>query len=89
MENLENASIEDLVSIPDIGEIIAKSVISYFQTNHHKAIVSELKDLGINMNYLGQKTEEREEFTGKSFVLTGSLQIYTRDEAKEKRQRQP
>ncbi len=84
MENLENASIEDLVSIPDIGEIIAKSVISYFQTNHHKAIVSELKDLGINMNYLGQKTEEREEFTGKSFVLTGSLQIYTRDEAKEK-----
>ena len=36
------------------------------------------------MNYLGQKTEEREEFTGKSFVLTGSLQIYTRDEAKEK-----
>lgn len=84
MENLENASIEDLVSIPDIGEIIAKSVISYFQTDHHKAIVSELKDLGINMNYLGQKTEEREEFTGKSFVLTGSLQIYTRDEAKEK-----
>lgn len=84
MENLENASIEDLVSIPDIGEIIAKSVISYFQTNHHKAIVSELKDFGINMNYLGQKTEEREEFTGKSFVLTGSLQIYTRDEAKEK-----
>lgn len=84
MENLENASIEDLISIPDIGEIIAKSVISYFQTDHHKAIVSELKDLGINMNYLGQKTEEREEFTGKSFVLTGSLQIYTRDEAKEK-----
>lgn len=84
MENLENASSEELVSIPDIGEIIAKSVISYFQTDHHKAIVSELKDLGINMKYLGQKIEEKASFTGKSFVLTGSLQIFTRDEAKEK-----
>ncbi len=84
MENLEKATLEELVNIPDIGEIIAKSVISFFQTDHHKAMVEELKDLGINMIYLGQKREEKEAFTGKSFVLTGSLQIFTRDEAKEK-----
>lgn len=84
MENLENATAEELVSIPDIGEIIAKSVINYFSNTHHKAIVDELKDLGINMTYLGQKIEENETFSGKTFVLTGSLQIFTRDEAKEK-----
>lgn len=84
MDAFENASIEDLVSIPDVGEIIAKSIISYFEDSHNKGIVEELKDLGLNMNYLGQKVEESESFTGKTFVLTGSLEIFTREEAKEK-----
>lgn len=84
MENLENATQEELTNIPDVGDIIAKSVINYFENSHNKAIVDELKDLGINMNYLGKKVEEDESFSGKTFVLTGSLEIYTRDEAKEK-----
>ncbi len=84
MENLENASFEELTSIPDVGDIIAQSVIDYFLNDHNKAIVEELKDLGLNMNYLGQEVEEKEEFAGKTFVLTGSLQIYTREEAQEK-----
>ena len=49
-----------------------------------KAIVEELIDLGINTTYLGQEIIENEEFNGKSFVLTGSLTIFTREEAKEK-----
>ncbi len=84
MEKLENATKEELVNIPDIGETIANSLIHYFENNHHKAIVDELKDIGINMTYLGQKVESNESFQGKTFVLTGSLQIFTRDEAKEK-----
>ncbi len=84
MENLENASLEDLVNIPDIGEIIAQSVRNFFENDHHKAMVEELKDLGINMTYLGPKVEENETFAGKTFVLTGSLQTFTREEAKEK-----
>ena len=84
MDHFENASMEELTSIPDVGEIIAKSVMDYFANNHNKAIVEELKDLGINMTYLGQEVEEKEGFSGKTFVLTGSLQIYTREEAKEK-----
>ena len=84
MENLENATIEELTNIPDIGEIIAKSIISYFNNPNNSAIVEELKELGLNMNYLGQKATENELFTGKTFVLTGSLQSFTRDEAKEK-----
>ena len=84
MDNLMNTSIEELTKIPDIGEIIAKSVTNYFNDSSNRGIVEELKELGLNMNYLGQKIEENELFTGKTFVLTGSLTIYTRDEAKEK-----
>lgn len=84
MDNLKNASFEELVAIPDIGDIIAKSIINYFGEQHNSAIVEELKDLGINMKYTGEKVEEKEEFNGKTFVLTGSLEIFTREEAEEK-----
>ena len=84
MDAFQNASKEELVSIPDVGGIIADSIIKYFENNHNNSIVEELKDLGLNMKYLGQKVEENELFSGKSFVLTGSLESMTRDEAKEK-----
>ena len=84
MENLENASFDDLVNIPDIGDIIAKSIIDYFSNSHNKGIVDELKELGINMTYTGEKVVNNEIFAGKTFVLTGSLEIFTREEAEEK-----
>ena len=83
MEKLQNAQFDELVIIPDIGDIIAKSIIDYFQDSSHNAIVEELKDLGLNMNYLGQKVVENESFSGKTFVLTGTLQDMTRDEARD------
>lgn len=84
LDNLMNANEEELTAIPDIGSIIAKSLTSYFNDNHNRGIIEELKDLGLNTTYLGQKVEENELFSGKSFVLTGTLTMYTRDEAKEK-----
>lgn len=81
MDALQEASLETLTSIPDVGEIIAKSIIEYFADSHNSGIVEELKDLGINMKYLGEKVEEKEDFAGKTFVLTGSLEIFTREEA--------
>ena len=83
MDNLINASEEELTNIDDIGGIIAKSIINYFQDNHNMSIVEELKDLGLNMKYLGKAIEKDENFFGKTFVLTGSLELFTRDEAKE------
>ena len=83
MDNLINASEEELTNIDDIGGIIAKSIIEYFQDNHNMSIVEELKDLGLNMKYLGKAIEKDENFYGKTFVLTGSLELFTRDEAKE------
>ena len=83
MENLEKATIEDLVKIPDIGEIIAKSVVTYFATEENIDELERLKKQGINMTYLGKAQQENSNFKDKSFVLTGSLEKYSRDEAKE------
>ena len=86
-ENLDNmiqSSEEELTKIPDIGGIIAKSIVDYFSDDHNRAIVEELKDLGLNMTYLGKKVESNDIFANKTFVLTGSLTIFTRDEASEK-----
>ncbi len=84
LQNLMGQTEEELTKVPDIGGIIAKSVVDYFNNPHHKAIVEELIDLGINTTYLGQEIIEDEDFAGKSFVLTGSLTLFTREEAKEK-----
>ena len=84
LDNLMVATEEELTTIPDIGGIIAKSVVEYFNDNHHRGIVEELKEIGLNTKYLGQEVEENSEFNGKTFVLTGSLQLFTREEAEEK-----
>ncbi len=84
MDNLINATVEDLIAIQDIGDIIAKSITNYFSNQNNVGIINELKDLGINMTYLGKKIETNELFSGKTFVLTGSLTLFTREEAKEK-----
>ena len=84
LDNLMSATVEELTTIPDIGEIIAKSVVEYFNDNHHRSVVEELKEIGLNTKYLGQEVEENSEFNGKTFVLTGSLQLFTREEAEEK-----
>ena len=84
MDNFKNASEEELTKITDIGETIAKSIRDYFNNSHNSAIVEELKDLGINMTYTGPKVEVDEDFNNKTFVLTGSLTLFTREEAEEK-----
>ena len=84
LDNMIESTEEELTKIPDIGGIIAKSVVDYFNDNHNRAIVEELKELGLNMNYLGKKVESNDIFANKTFVLTGSLTIFTRDEASEK-----
>ena len=83
MENLENTTIEELITIPDIGDIIAESVVNFFENETNKEIINKLKEFNLNMNYLGGEIKEDEDFSGKTFVLTGSLELFTRDEAQE------
>ncbi len=82
IDNIMKATLEDLSSINDIGEIIAKSIVDYFQKEDNKIIIERLKQYGININYLGQKIIKDETFYGKTFVLTGTMTEYKRDEAK-------
>ena len=84
LDNLMNASIEELTNIPDIGSIIAQSIIDYFSSEENIKIINKLRELGINMNYINNSNlEEKDEFKGKTFVLTGTLVSITRDRASE------
>lgn len=84
LENLINASEEELTNIPDIGNIIAKSIKEYFSLEFNQNQITILKELGINMIYTGPKVEINENFYNKTFVITGTLEKYTRDEIEEK-----
>ena len=75
---------EELVQIPDIGDIIAKSITNFFSKDQNKNMIAKLAEIGVNMKYLGQEVTQNEDFTNKTFVLTGSLEIFTREEAEEK-----
>lgn len=81
IESLMNATEEELTLIPDIGNVIAKSVVDYFNDPNRKGIVEELIDIGVNTKYLGGEITSNSEFEGKTFVLTGSLTLFTREEA--------
>ena len=82
MDNLSKASYEELVDIPDIGPIIANNVVAYFKDDTNLKMIEELKELGLNMEYIGEELKLNEDFLEKSFVLTGTLTKLTREEAK-------
>ena len=83
LDNLMKATEEDLTSIKDIGAIIAKCVAKFFNQEDQLEEINKLKEIGLNTKYLGQDIKENENFSNKTFVLTGTLEIYTRDEAKQ------
>ncbi len=84
LDNIIKANITELTAIPDIGEIIAKSVVNFFSKEENLKIIDDLRLENVNMNYLGKKSAEDDNFSGKSFVLTGALKLFTREEAEEK-----
>ncbi len=83
MDNLMTATEEMLTSLDDIGGVIASCVVEYFSNEDNIKLIDELKELGLNMKYLGKKKVLDENFAGKRFVLTGTLQELTRDVAKD------
>ena len=84
LDNLMNAPLEELTLVNDIGEIIAKSVVHYFSLEHNLEMINKLKELGLNMEYLGEAVTIDENFVDKTFVITGTLTSMSRDEAKDK-----
>ena len=80
IDDLMNASVIRLNSINDVGEITANNIYEFFKQEQTIDLINRLKNAGVNMEYLQQESDD-ERFFGKTFVLTGSLNNYTRDEA--------
>lgn len=74
-----NASIEELLSVQDIGDIIAKNVFDYFCDRVNDAQIKELESVGIKAEYADETAGET--FKGEKVVLTGTLEKYKRSEA--------
>ncbi len=81
MENIMNASLEDIASIEGFGGIMAKSVADFFALEQSKREIEALAAYGVNMASQKEKIDNR--FEGKTFVLTGTLPTYSRNEASE------
>ncbi|NHM33543.1 NAD-dependent DNA ligase LigA [Neobacillus terrae] len=88
MDRLAEVSKEELTAINEIGDKMADSIVTFFEQEEVKELLNELKEAGLNMEYLGAKPVSAEEsdsfFAGKTIVLTGKLEVLTRNEAKEK-----
>ena len=82
IDNIMNSSYDDLVDVRDIGSVIAKSVVDYFSNDENINMISDLKKIGVNMEYSGPIEVFDEEFSGKTFVLTGTLEKYKRNDLK-------
>jgi len=86
IDALINASEEVITEVHEIGQSISKSVIKFLSDSHNKKIIDELKKAGLKFSFVDVKSVIATDnfFKGKTFVLTGSLSTFTREEAEEK-----
>jgi len=82
MDAFMAATTEELVQIPDVGEITAQSITQWFSQEQSKRIIERLRNAGVNFS--SKRVVDDQRFAGKTFVLTGALSKFTRDEATEK-----
>jgi DNA ligase (NAD+) len=85
MENIQQATLGELIEIDEIGEKMADAVTRYFAEAKVTALISDLRELGINMEYKGRTATADATllFAGQTVVLTGKLEQFTRTEAKD------
>ena len=81
MEALESAGIEELQSVNEVGPRIAESIVEFFGIAANRKLIERLREAGLTLT--GQKKQRGSKLAGKTFVLTGTLVHFTRDEAKQ------
>lgn len=81
IDDLMKAGVEDVVRIPEFGEKMAQSVVHFFKQDQTLDTVEKLRLAGVNLKSHGKKEIKDNRFEGLTFVLTGTLPTYTRDEA--------
>ena len=82
LDGLMSATLEELTDVPDVGAVTAKSISDWFSQPQSKHMIERLRDAGVNFESMRTLTDAR--FAGMTFVLTGALTQFTRDEATEK-----
>ena len=82
MHALEQASFEELQQMNDIGEVMANSIVEFFSQDQTKDLLKRLEAAGVNMQAIQDEVTDNR-FDGKIFVLTGSLEKFTRKEAED------
>ena len=76
------ASLEDLMQVPDIGPVMAKNIIDFFQSTENKDIITKILAAGVNWPVIENQAIDKLPLAGQTWVLTGTLQQLTRSEAK-------
>ena len=79
LEALQSATLEELTGVDDIGAVTAQSLLDWFASPQSQHLIARLREAGVNMEAEEQGNDQR--FAGMTFVLTGSLERFTRDEA--------
>ncbi len=82
LDSLLNTGIEELTQIPDIGSITAENIVEWFRQEKSQELIKKLRQYDVSMTSTEKVSEDRR-FEGKTFVLTGTLESFTRDEAAE------
>ncbi len=81
LENLANASIEDLLAVNDVGPIVAASIAKFFAEQHNKDVIAALFEAGLTVQDVQLASNTNDAIVGKTFVITGTLPTWKREEA--------
>ena len=84
LDRVMDASVEQLLEVPDVGPVVAQSIRTFFAQPHNREVVEQLRAAGITLGRARRRGRQprRKPLAGKTFVLTGTLPTLTRDEAK-------
>lgn len=82
LDKIQQATLEELVEVDDVGEIVAKHVRSFFKEEHNQEVISALLEQGVNWPEIEKKSESEQPLAGLTYVLTGSMNAMSRSEAK-------
>jgi DNA ligase (NAD+) len=82
LDSIIQADTERLLTVPDVGPVVAQSIVAFFAESHNRDVVQQLRDLGLQWDEYESASTQVLPLTGKTFVLTGTLASLSRDEAK-------
>ncbi|QBL09039.1 NAD-dependent DNA ligase LigA [Rheinheimera sp. D18] len=87
LEQVQQASLEQLLTVPDVGTVVAEHLTSFFNESHNQTVIAQLIAAGIHWPAIEQQAVTEQPFAGQTLVLTGTLTSMGRDDAKARLQR--